>query len=60
MNLYRLVVFVTTEFIACKQEIVTLLYETENKWTRIGEYNKTWDCIRHLIFYLFFFHQPQA
>ena len=55
MNLYRLVLFVSTEFIACTRETMTLLYETENKWARIGEYNKVWDCLRHHFFYLFFF-----
>ena len=38
--IYILVVFMSTEFIACKREIMTLLYEPENMWTRIGEYNK--------------------
>ena len=55
MNLYRLVQFKSTEFITCTRETMTLLYETENKWTRIGEYNKVWHCFRHHISSLLFF-----
>ena len=54
MNLYGLVLFVSTEFIACSRETMTLLYETENKWKRIDEYNNVWDCFRYHIFLLFF------
>ena len=61
MNLHRVVLFVSAEFIAYTRKTMTFLYETENIWTRIGEYNKVWDCIPHHIFsLLFFFHQPQA
>ena len=49
---YRLVLLVSNEFIACTQETRTLSCETENKWTRIGEYNKVWDCFRHCVFFL--------
>ena len=55
MNLYRLVQFKSTEFITCTRETMTLLYETENKWTRIGEYNKVWHCFRHHISSLLLF-----
>ena len=58
MNLYRSGIFLSTEFIACKRDTMTFLYETENKRTRMGEYDKVWDCFRHYIFsLLFFFHQ---
>ena len=59
---YKLVFLVSTEFIACKQETRTLFYETENKWTRIGEYNKVLNCFRHQNFSSLFFsttHRPE-
>ena len=37
---YVLVLFVSTESFACTLEAGALLYETENKWTRIGENSK--------------------
>ena len=62
MKFYRLVVFLSTEFIACKRETMTLLHEIENKRTRIGDYKKVCDCFRHHIVSLLFFstsHRPE-
>ena len=55
MNLYRSVLFASTEFIECTRETMTFLYETENKRTRVEEYNKVWDCFQYHIFSLVFF-----
>ena len=61
INLYRLVLFVSIELIACARETKTLLYETENKWTRICEYNKLLSLFSAPYFFLInFTHQPQA
>ena len=62
MNLYTLVVFLSTQFIACKRETMTLLYGTENKRTGKGEYKKLWVCFRNHIFSSLFFstnHRPK-
>ena len=61
MNLYRLVLFVSIEFIACTRKTMIFLYETENEWAIIGEFKKVWDCFRrHISSFFIFFHQPQA
>ena len=43
--------FVSTEFIAKTRDAGTFLYETENKRTITGVYNKVCDCFRHHIFF---------
>ena len=53
MERHILVLFVSTEYIACTREADPLIYETGNKRTRIGEYNKVWGCFRYHIFFFF-------